>query len=344
MNQPIESMSRRKFLTVMGGVMGGAAIGTAAPQVVEGGKQIVKAIENMEQTQYDPNFGIEMDGKVGLSFKEAARLAKRFDTLYDKLPKPKIPTGVYGLREMALEIIPQFSYEEITPKSQWPDAVDYVIFNDGASANHVLGRSDCRNFAILNGRLNLNVSTWSKDEIPFTLAHELAHVAQTKQICDQNRDEDIESSAQIAALEVTSGLANQGNPLWLWATIGELRGMALSSAYGLALRDDDFEKYHVLRSKLSPGATSEARFQKSVRRWTDRQNELKEILNNYNIKPLERIIFSIKHNNNEIQDLTFPPIMKRRPFLQSVRKPVLLDDTAYLIKHAEELVNDHKPN
>src|SRR3990167_1752462 len=335
------AMSRRTAIGLMA-VIGGAGIGVAATGV----RKAMDFLGSREKHYFDPNFKIDMDYKMELDFDEAAQLAIRFDKAFDKLPEPKIEYNDRVLAGLAYELIPQFQYEGVTPETEWPKDVKFIIFSDGDSANHVLGSSYCSNYAIVNGRMELPLSTFAKTDAAFTLAHELAHVAQTRAVCDAVVSEEIESSAQIGALEVTAGLALQGNPLWLWATIDELRGMAVSSAYGLALKENRFNEFHQLRGRLSPGATSEAKFQKSRRRWASDPAQLGDILYKYNVKPMNRLIYAVSHKDAQIDDLAFPPIHSERPFGGSFtvwtleKRPVKLDDLAYLIQNVEPLVSD----
>lgn len=339
-------MNRREFLIRSAAVLGGAGIGLMGTGV----RKAMDYLGNQEETYYDPNLKIEMDYKMELDFDEAAQLAKRFDRAFDKLPEPKIEYNDKVLAGLAYELIPQFQYEGITPNAEWPREVKFVVWPDGDSANHVLGRSDCSNYAIVNGRMELPFSTFAKTDAAFTLAHELAHVAQTRAVCENTASEEIEPSAQIGALEVTAGLALQGNPLWLWATIDELRGMSISSAYGLALKENRFGDFHALRKQLSPGAMSEARFQKSRRRWASDPLQLEAILYNYNVKPMNKIIYAVSHNDGIVDDLAFPWTASEYPYgggasVWSMQKrPVKVDDLGYLITNLEPLVSEVAKN
>src|SRR3990167_383 len=308
------AMSRRTAIGLMA-VIGGAGIGVAATGV----RKAMDFLGSREKHYFDPNFKIDMDYKMELDFDEAAQLAIRFDKAFDKLPEPKIEYNDRVLAGLAYELIPQFQYEGVTPETEWPKDVKFIIFSDGDSANHVLGSSDCSNYAIVNGRMELPLSTFAKTDAAFTLAHELAHVAQTRAVCDAVVSEEIESSAQIGALEVTAGLA---------------------------LQENRFNEFHQLRGRLSPGATSEAKFQKSRRRWASDPAQLGDILYKYNVKPMNRLIYAVSHKDAQIDDLAFPPIHSERPYGGSFtvwtleKRPVKLDDLAYLIQNVEPLVSD----
>jgi len=344
--KPEGAMSRRAFLR-LSATLGGALIGAGAIPAAEGARKLA----GYKAPVWNPELKIYTDGKIGLNFDEAAQLAQRFDKLYDAIPKQKIEWSDSVLRGLALELIPQYEYEGFTPRAEWPKEIQFIIYPRGHEANHVLGQSDCETFAVINGRLALPLSTFADDEGPHTLAHELAHVAQTGAVCQYGPRDQIEVSAQIASLEVEAGLALQtGNPLWMRSTLGELRNMAMGSAYALALQDKDFDKYHELRSRLSPGALSEGRFQKGLRRWKDDPKELKRLLEIYDLKPFNRIVYALMYNDAVIDDLAFPPIVASRSYGGSYiqweipRRERRLDDLAHLVAHGEELVADFKRN
>ena len=338
------TMSRRAFLR-WSAVLGGALVGAGAIPAAEGARKLA----GYKAPVWNPELKIYTDDKIGLTFDEVAQLAQRFDKLYDAIPKQEVEWSDHVLQGLALELIPQYEYEGFTPRAEWPGEIQFVIYPRGQEANHVLGQSDCETFAVINGRLALPLSMFSDDEGPHTLAHELAHVAQTGAVCQYGPKDQIEASAQIASLEIEAGLALQtGNPLWLKSTVGELRNMAMGSAYALALQDKDFDKYHELRSQLSPGALSEGRFQKALRRWKDDPKELKRLLETYDLKPFNRIVYALMYNDAVIDDLAFPPIVANRPYGGSYiqweipRRERKLDDLAYLVAHGEELVADLK--
>ena len=321
-----EKLSRRDFLKLAGETAGVLAL-------------IAYGRLHNRQLNLDPVFKVDFDKDLeNLNYNEASRLALRFDKVADKLPEQFVEPTKENLIKLALEIIPQFEYEGIA-KSQYPKEIDFKFYADGDRANHVLGQSDCSTWAVINGRASLDTSAWYGEDIVFTLAHELAHVAQTQPLCISADRALIENSAQIGALEVCSGLANQGNKLFLRATVDEIRGMAITSAYGLALKENRFEEFKDLRSKLSPGAISEARFAKSRRRWSTDPMQLQEIIYRYNITPMNMVINAISTNNSEISGLAFPNNLPQER-LTPVAPPIKLDDTKYLIEHLEEIVND----
>lgn len=321
-------VSRRRFLTEAARWAGGLALLSLG-----GGKE--------ERNQV---FKIEFDGdESSLTYDEVSQLALRLDEVYDSLPKFDLEPTEENLHRAAIEIIPQFEYEEIVPMSQIPNIIEFHFFPDGNSANHVLGRSNCSTYVFVNGRVTSLVSAWYDKGWIFTLAHELAHVAQGDLVCGANERSLVENSAQIGAIEVCCGLANQGSGYFLYAVLDELRGMAITASLGLALRENRFHEFQTFREKLSPGAVSEAKFQKSRRRWSDDTGRLMEIIDWYNVTPLNMIAKAIVANGSEIEGLAFPPVYREDldDTMRSLRvKTIKLDDTAYFLAHLEELAGE----
>lgn len=327
----MERLSRRDFLK------GSFGLGVEGFLLAAGLKYARRGKENQV-------FKIIFDGdEESLSFSEATQLAKRFDRVYDTLPEMKYPTSKEDVVGWAIEMLPQFEYNGITPKTVWPDrdGIAFVLFPDGDSFNHVAGRSNCENYAVMSIRYENPVSSWYQDEDwPFTLAHELAHVQQGV-LCGTAPTDLVENSAQIAAIEICASLVNGGNKLLMRPLVGELRGMALSSAYAIALKESKMPEYLGLRSELSPGAFLEARFERSRRRFSTDPFKLQEILSRYNLTPMGMITKSINTNGANIEGLAFPPvypemyggysIVSRQP------KPIKLDDTEYFIQNLEAL-------
>ena len=333
----MKEFSRRQFIKTVGAVGAGMAAGVLG---YEFGKP-------KEKHPINPVFGIEFDGdNERISFEEASALAKRFDKAFDKLPEIKFDDSRNALYTYAAEIIPQFAYEGFEMRPKFPSNIEYILFEDGDAANHVLGRSNCQDYAVLNIRMALPRSSWADGDELFTLIHELAHTQQgkTKDGCRNPDGALVENTAQIAAAEVCAGLANQGNIEYLAAFVGEIRGMAISTAYGAALNDKRMDEFMKLRGELSPGAMSAARFAKSARRWASDQFHLKEIIKRYNETPLKMIISAGRGGNGEIKGLAFPPVYSQdessRWTIYTTPIPPKIDDTLYIFEHLEEMVND----
>lgn len=324
--------TRRQFLELAG---------------IGAGALVAGAILNPKK-DYDPTFKIDFDPyDEFLSFNECSQLATRMDKLFDKLPEYKSPMTKDDLIEWTIEMTPMFEYEGIVSQANWPpkDGIGFILFPDGDSHNHVAGRSDCANYAGLNLRFANEHSSWYQDEdAPFTLLHELAHIQQGQYICATADRDLVENSAQIAALEVAAALVNQGNKELLTPLVSELRGMAISAAYASAIRTGQTTQFIDFRSKLSPGAFADARFAKSQRRWSSNPIELMTILDRYNVVPLLMISNAIRHDNSEIKGLAFPPVVENRGNYFAIGRnyPIKLDDTAYFLTHAEELMEEVK--
>jgi hypothetical protein len=329
--QPI-GLSRREFLQLA--TLGGVGF-------------VLGAAEIDRRLRTDSTFKIEFDGDdKSLSFEECSQLAIRMDKLYDKLPEYKPHMTQEDLLAWAMEMIPMFEYEGIVSQSKWPkiEGVNFFLFPDGESDNHVAGRSDCANYTALNVRYANPHSSWYEDDdAPFTLLHELAHIQQGQNICATANRDLVENSAQIGALEVAAALVNAGNKELLVPLISELRGMALSAAYAAALRTNQLDNFIEFRSKLSPGAFADARFAKQRRRWSSNSSELMTILDRYNVVPLLMISNAIRFNQAEISGLAFPEIhmVGSNPFtFHDEPFPIKLDDLAYFLKNAEQLVSE----
>ena len=188
-----------------------------------------KAINFLSGARYDSTFKIEFDGNQDkLSFNECAQLAKRFDRIYDSLPESRPSMTQKDLLKWAVEVIPMFEYEGFVAPARWPekDEIGFYAFASGSDHNHILGRSNCDSYAILNYRVANEHSSWFQDDDTITaFIHELAHVQQGSE-CAQPTGR-VENTAQIMTLEVASALVNQGNMEVLPSLVSEIRGMAL---------------------------------------------------------------------------------------------------------------------
>lgn len=321
--------TRRQFFELVG-----IGAGALVAERILGGKHL------------DPTFKIEFDQyDEFMSFNECSQLASRMDKLYDKLPEYKPSMTQTDLLEWAVEMIPMFEYEGIVSQAKWPpkSGVNFFLFPDGDSHNHVAGRSDCANYAGLNLRFANEHSAWyESDDAPFTLLHELAHVQQGQYICATADRDLVENSAQIAALEVGAAMVNQGNKEIFTPLVSELRGMAISATYAAAIRTKQVDRFIDFRSTLSPGAFADARFAKSRRRWSSDPVELMTILDRYNVTPILMVSNAIRHNNDEIEGLAFPPNSSERTgnYYNLSPRPIKLNDLDYFLDHAEDMAKE----
>lgn len=99
----------------------------------------------------------------------------------------------------------------------------------------------------------------------FTLIHELAH---DQGICNGPSDY-VESSTQLAALEVASAMGNAGNVLAASSVLHEWRDIVLGAMIYDALRTDDLDSYYAfLKTVVSP-AEFASRMSRYRARFTD---------------------------------------------------------------------------
>lgn len=316
-------ISRRDFLKMIV-IGGGAILAGDAPNIL-----------------IDPVFRIDFEGRDELTFESAAALALRFDKALDKVDQPHFDNTNRGLLNYSKEIIPQFSYEDVVKYVRWPEILEFKIFEDGVRANHVLGTSNCDTKAFLNGRYEIDTSKWKRGQELFTLIHELAHIQQGEEICDTKGTELVENSAQVGAMEVAAGLANQGNPEYFWAAVNELRRMAIRSAEYLATKEKRQDEFQKLRKRLSPGAISQSLYDKDERYWATDLLEKDRVFKSYGLIPLQMIITAIRKDGGIIDNLAFRPkfrLIGSHSYIEDDYR-IKLDDTAYLIENLEYLAN-----
>lgn len=321
-DQSPKRLSRRDFLRIAGLTAAGTVLGGVS--------------------EVDPYFGIVLDKEAGLGYRESLDLAFRLDRVYDLLPEWKPETTRKDFENWVRELAPMFEYNGIVDHAIIPSAMEFTDFTDGQKHNHVLGQSNCADLIRINARVTNPHSSWYQSEdFPFTVAHELAHVQQ-QESCVSSSSEKIESSAQVAALEVMCSLANGGNTEAIRAVIGELRDMAMTTAYGWAIERNDLPRFIALRNRMSPGALSEARFYRAMRRWEKRPMELKSLIAKYYRYPLEIILEASKNEGQTY--LAFPPILFTNYggsyVFNPEPQPIVLDDTLYFLKNMERMARE----
>lgn len=298
----------------------------------------------------DPVFKTEFDQDKSLSFKEAAGLALFFDKVYDMMPTEEIKTSI-NFQEMVswtIEVLPQFEYEGAVDRAMVPYDLGFQTFIDAMSHNHTAGRSNCDEF-VTNYRFTNPNSSWYQDPywIP-TVIHELVHIQQQPKICSTADRENVENTAQIVTLEVMSGLINahgkknkEIKKQLTFALIDELRGLAMGSAWGIALRENRPNEYEKLRDRLSDKDPEiKARFERSKRQWEDKQVQLRWIMETYNERPLTQIVNAIQKGDNKIEGLALPKIQTLGGYYmqREFDRVFVINDLAYFIKNVKPLV------
>jgi hypothetical protein len=284
---------------------------------------------------------IDFDNDGNLSFEEACGLAVRFDRVFQKLHKPKLDVTPLGLRKYAKEIAPQFEYEGMGPGIEVPDQLYFAHYSGGIKANHVLGSSNCMDKIEMNGRIASDISAWyGRDEFLFTLTHELAHMAQGLDICLIGPREFVETSADIAAMEVVSGLALSGNEDFFYSAVCELRSMARGASMAIALKNNDKKAFLSVVDRFGKDALSKAKFHKAMRFWDTEIAAYRTVLESYSLGPLKTIVEAIK-NNSDVVDIAMKPVnfkgMGGVLHYHDGGFPMKIDDTHYLIENMEPI-------
>ena len=305
--------------------------------------------ENIKLEKH-PVLHIEPDGFWTLSFDEAAELTLYFDGLYDKLGESPYPAPTERhLAELAYEILPIFQYEGFA-LPQFPADLGLYPYQDGGNHIHIAGQSDCAGF-VLNYRFGNPYSSWYNEGHWVAVAiHEMVHVQQGP-LCSTVDSLYIEMSAEVITLETLAALVNYGNRDMTYALVRELRGMAASAAYGLALNDGDLDKYIALRNRIlkaptgMPDSYKNAGFDKSRRHWETDPERLSFILEAYSIYPLEQIVQSILYIDGQMTGLIMPPGFvieyPNSPDVYVPGPPLILDDLMYFLEHADEIVDQY---
>ncbi len=284
-----------------------------------------------------------------ISYDEAAQLAVRFNNAFNRLPPyhPLVTKDMLSL--WAMELIPFYPYEGAVDKAVVPKIIDLFWFSQEPDAHtHVLGRSDCDTFILLNVRLSDPFSTWSDSSVEFlfTEAHELAHTTQGTTICSiANNDplvdekiHQIEWTAQIVAFENVSALADDGNVYALYALADELRGVAGSVARAAAIRENRVPEYDALREQLYPGELARAHYERSKRFWAGKDEELLSEISRYDEAVLNTFA-QAQAGNGIVDGLALQPEFDPATFTFKPRQ-LKIDDTLYVLAHLEEMIED----
>lgn len=241
-------------------------------------------------------FGTWTVSPDSLSTEAKINLARRLDSLADRLPKQPLMTSQDEWYQWALEILPYMSYEGvINGAARIPQDVT-PFFVPTARIFHVAGFAVCRDAddkpatgpVSLNVRYLNQVSPRYGDEIALSvLVHELVHM-QSGPFCS-GLSEDLEANTQIAAMEVMAAMVNHGNRQVLRPLLLELRAMLLA-----ALQYDLGQTAYLdfLRT-LANDPFEVARAEKSLRFWNSQPGgaaELRGILLRYNVVPVNALI------------------------------------------------------
>lgn len=267
----------------------------------------------------------------------AARLALRMDAILDGIDEPRVALTQVDLGAWTVEILPYFEYEGLTAMPIQPAAVTPTLYPAASENFHVLGRAYCEPAGggpiELNARVINPVSPWyERPSALATLVHELIHV-QGGGFC-QGSSAELESTTQLATLEVLAAMANHGNRLALYAVLDEIRDMALAAAQYEALEEGDRAGYAALKARVYATASERARVAKSERRWRGDPATLRDILHKYSKIPVDRILAGLPEQ--VIPNLLLAPAAWGG-YTPNTRRGLVIDDLAYVIENAEEL-------
>lgn len=324
----MKELSRRDFLRA--GVIASGALAL--------GKLGAKAGE----TSKDATFHIEFDDKKGLSFDEAADLALYLDSLADKLPPPNLDVSKQGMFNLMVEIVPTFQKEGATDQAVFPANFGVFMAQDGMEHDHILGRSNCVDTAIINYRFFNPVSALYKDvKLVSTNIHELEHVNQGPEVCATKPTALVENTAQIVTWEIEAAQVTKGNVQFIYPLLDELRDVSANAAYAIALREGKPEKFNQLNEKLYKNPLEKARLEKSQRTWKTNPEKLKYILEEYSENPLNLVVNAIRSNHNMINGLALPEAqVKFGVFVYPPQeRTFVVDDLAAFLKDSEKIVD-----
>lgn len=323
----------------------------AAALVVTGETMIYLGVQDKLQgevkttnTNLDPTFKVEFDAdRTHLNFDEAAALTRRFSKVADTLPPVEIPTSEQSAIMILAEYNNYFAYEGFTRESKMPQQIRFVFYPPHRF-NNVLGSSDCDEYININARTVNPVSEWyNQEEWLWTVVHESAHIHQTPEVCnDSSIDAELlEATAQIMTAEVMASLANSGDIRAFRSLTTELSSWAMGAALAGAIEEDRMEEYMQLRDDVSPGAMSQSRIDKTMRKYQFDMPRLKYILEAYSAKPLN-IMVKAFDGYNYARGLAIPKQYSEN-FTQLPEKhtpSVKLDDLQYFIANLEPMAED----
>lgn len=264
-----------------------------------------------------------------LTFDQVASLAIRLNRISNKLREH--PLGIEPsqkvMEEWIDEIVPQFA--AMTDKPVLPTDFKFENFTDPFKYGHVLGYSTCGDEMRVNARMDNPLSTWYESEYFWgTITHETAHEEQGETLCRVGLGEQVESSAQVAMLEVTAALAISGNKIAIHSFVTELFDIATSAAWAMAIEHPEkyAQGYKWLRNQIDDTPLKRARTAKTEEAWAGDEFKLMQILVPYNLYPLQAIN-DARNSDGVVKNQIMP------------HTEYSIWDTLYLIDHLEEIVS-----
>lgn len=277
------------------------------------------------------------------------------DELIDRLPAEE-PMSVSDADIVLweLEILPYFGYEGLVNFPVVPSAVTLTPYLDPMQHNHILGRAYCQapsstveaeNRIEMNARTANPHSAWfgAGDRFLPTLVHELIHI---QGVCGSGAHS--ETATQVATYEVLAAMVNHGNMAALRPLLEELRDIALAAMQLDALEagDEAFAEFTDFQSEVMGSAEADARFQKSMRFWSQsvsHRSQLRYILRAYNAEVFDHIVHAFG-NNGRTAELYLPQYLEAESRIDldyDGTRTFEIDDLIYFINNAEEIVEEH---
>lgn len=254
-------------------------------------------------------------------------LALRLDKAIDSLPETTIVLTPDNLVDWLHEIVPYFEENGAITSAHWPKEASTEFYADARGALHIGGQSNCTDWVKVNERFIRSTSAWyGRIGALAVLTHELAHMQQGK-LCETLPTEDIETTAQIMAIEVMASMTLSGNKPMRAALLDELFDMTMGAAWSYGLTDEYRTAYTALESQVYSKPFERARMARARLSWRGREIELRGILRAYNLMPMRLMMESY---------WTGKPIVSEA--IPSGK--LAMDDLSYVLDHLEELSRD----
>lgn len=294
----------------------------------------------------DPAFKTEFDlNNEALSFEEACGVARRMDSVskFMDLDNWNLSTTYEDLIWWAKEAAVQIEYNGAITKARFPSDIGFFMPRSGREANHILGRSNCANYIVLNERMQNPHTPWFQmQDFPGTVIHEMAHVAQGE-VCYAAPSENIENTAQLVMIEVLASMGNKGNAEAFKALVWEFKHMATTAAYSVALTENRMPEFEKFKLSLNPSAVDIAKWEAAKRTWADKQYELKDMLYKYNYMPVNLLVTGVRNGTNTIEGLALEPNYGDTGTFHYPGEPrsFKVDDFAYATTNCEALAREY---
>ncbi len=298
---------------------------------------------------------IERDYKPTLNKDELMQFAKRVSDVTGLMPETKSPANQEELNNLVTDMIPFFEDEGIIDKVVKPKVIfeDYFeVYTDAIYHIYLLGRRTDLCFSgepevSLNKRfINPQSSWYRKGGMIYTLAHELAHV---EKVCSNDlRDEDeVESSAEIVAMEILSSMITEGNKEMTQVLFSELKESTVAALYFLALKNGGVDEFIKFRDSLYDDPFKRAEWHKLDRLAKDHPEAAKGLCYRYSYLPLQKVAAGLRNGYVDITVYSPPKLSENDPQLDQIgealfKRPIgmprriAIDDLSEVLQNAEQ--------